>query len=60
VLLDDVAAFLDEERRTALFAALKKIGAQVWITGVDASAFSTLEGSGERFRVSAGRVESAG
>jgi DNA replication and repair protein RecF len=59
VLLDDVAAFLDEERRTALFGALKRLGAQIWITGVDASAFSTLEGSGERFHVSPGRVESA-
>ncbi|MCC6949239.1 MAG: DNA replication/repair protein RecF [Bradyrhizobiaceae bacterium] len=59
VLLDDVAAFLDEDRRAALFAALARLGAQVWITGVDASAFAALAGSGERFRVSPGRVEPA-
>jgi len=59
VLLDDVAAFLDEVRRAALFDSLKRLGAQVWITGVDESAFASIEGTGERFRVSPGRVESA-
>jgi len=59
VLLDDVAAFLDEDRRVALFDALMRLGAQVWITGVDESAFAALSGVGERFRVSPGRVELA-
>jgi DNA replication and repair protein RecF len=59
VLLDDVAAFLDEERRAALFAALGRLGAQVWMTGVDASAFSALGNAGERFRVTLGRVDPA-
>jgi DNA replication and repair protein RecF len=59
VLLDDVAAYLDEDRRAALFEALIKLGAQVWISGVDESAFASLSGAGERFRVSPGRVESA-
>lgn len=59
VLLDDVAAFLDEERRGALFEALMRLGAQVWMTGVDESSFSALRGSGERLQVSPGRVESA-
>jgi len=59
VLLDDVAAFLDEDRRAALFGALQRLGAQVWITGVDESAFASLRGIGERFRVSPGRVESS-
>ena len=59
VLLDDVAAFLDEERRAALLGALTMLGAQVWITGVDESAFAALKGTGERFRVSPGRVDSA-
>jgi DNA replication and repair protein RecF len=57
VLLDDVAAFLDEERRAALFHALAQLGAQVWITGVDASAFASLSKQSERFRISPGRVE---
>jgi DNA replication and repair protein RecF len=59
VLLDDVAAFLDEDRRAALYDALRRIGAQVWITGVDASAFAALQDAGERFRVSPGRIGSA-
>jgi DNA replication and repair protein RecF len=59
VLLDDVAAFLDEDRRVALFDALMRLGAQVWITGVDESAFAALSGVGERFRVSPGHVELA-
>lgn len=59
VLLDDVAAFLDEERRAALFDALGRLGAQVWITGVDGSAFAALPGTAERFRVSPGGVEPA-
>jgi DNA replication and repair protein RecF len=59
VLLDDVAAFLDEDRRVALFDALMRLGGQVWITGVDESAFAALSGVGERFRVSPGRVEPA-
>ena len=59
VLLDDVAAFLDEERRAALLDALMKLGAQVWISGVDQSAFAALKGAGERFQVSPGRIESA-
>jgi DNA replication and repair protein RecF len=57
VLLDDVAAFLDEDRRAALFDALARLGAQIWMTGVDDMAFSSLGGVGERLRVSPGRVE---
>jgi DNA replication and repair protein RecF len=57
VLLDDVAAFLDADRRAALFEALAGLSAQVWITGVDENAFVAL--GGERFRVSPGRVQPA-
>jgi DNA replication and repair protein RecF len=60
VLLDDVAAFLDEDRRAALFEALMQLGAQIWMTGVDESAFSALRGRGERLRVSPGVVARAG
>jgi DNA replication and repair protein RecF len=59
VLLDDVAAFLDEDRRAALFEALMQLGAQIWMTGVDESAFSALGGRGERLRVSPGVVAAA-
>lgn len=54
VLLDDVAAFLDAERRTALFAAVQELGAQVMVTGVDEAAFSDFDSAAHRFRVSPG------
>ncbi len=60
VLLDDVAAFLDAERRAALFRALEKLGAQVLVTGVDESAFSALDPSAARFRVTPGEAARIG
>jgi DNA replication and repair protein RecF len=59
VLLDDVAAFLDEERRAALFDALAELGAQVWMTGVDEGAFLALRGAGERLRITPGQIKRA-
>jgi len=56
LLLDEVVAHLDPERRTALFDELAKLGAQVWMTGADPAAFSGLAGSGEIFDVEAGRI----
>jgi DNA replication and repair protein RecF len=56
VLLDDVAAFLDADRRAALFAALERLGAQVLVTGVDESAFEALDSDAARFRVSPGEA----
>lgn len=41
-LLDDVAAHLDEKRRSALFEEIQTIGAQTWITGTDAAHFSPI------------------
>src|SRR5204862_7675593 len=51
LLLDEVVAHLDPERRTALFDELAKLGAQVWMTGADPLAFSGTVGSGEIFDV---------
>lgn len=39
VLLDEVAAHLDAERRSALFEELCVLGAQAWLTGTDAAVF---------------------
>lgn len=44
VLLDEITAHLDEERRAALFAEILRLGAQAWMTGTDRSAFVALEG----------------
>lgn len=59
VLLDDVVAYLDADRRTGLFQALRRLGAQVFMTGADEAAFSSLEGA-ERFAVRPGEVRRAG
>ena len=37
LLLDEVAAHLDAERRAALFEELAALGAQAWLTGTDAA-----------------------
>ena len=39
ILLDEVAAHLDETRRAALFAEIEGQGAQAWMTGTDADLF---------------------
>ncbi|MFG1391836.1 DNA replication/repair protein RecF [Xanthobacter agilis] len=55
LLLDDVVAYLDSDRRAGLFEALARLGAQVWMTGADPAAFAALEGA-ERFSVAPGRI----
>jgi DNA replication and repair protein RecF len=42
LLLDEVAAHLDADRRAALFARLAATGSQVWMTGTDAALFSAV------------------
>lgn len=44
LLLDEISAHLDAQRRAALFADILAIGSQAWMTGTDRSAFSALEG----------------
>jgi DNA replication and repair protein RecF len=56
MLLDDVSAFLDAERRDALFDLLARFGAQVFMTGVDLAPFAALGNTAERFAVTPGKV----
>jgi DNA replication and repair protein RecF len=56
LLLDEVVAHLDPDRRNALFAELAKLGAQVWMTGADPAAFSDIGASGEIFGVDSGQI----
>jgi DNA replication and repair protein RecF len=44
LLLDELAAHLDEDRRAALFADILGFGVQVWMTGTDRTAFEPLRG----------------
>jgi DNA replication and repair protein RecF len=55
-LLDEVAAHFDPRRRMALYAALERIGGQVFMTGADPAAFAGLEGRAEIFEVTPGKV----
>ena len=50
LLLDEVVAHLDPDRRAALFAELAKLGAQVWMTGADPAAFTDIGASRRDFR----------
>jgi DNA replication and repair protein RecF len=56
LLLDEVAAHLDAERRAALFAALAVLPAQSFLTGTDAGIFAPLQGLAEGFRVGSGAL----
>lgn len=42
LLLDEVAAHLDEGRRAALFETLSRTSGQVWVTGTDVQLFSAI------------------
>jgi DNA replication and repair protein RecF len=56
LLLDEVVAHLDPNRRAALFDELSKLGAQIWMTGADPAAFAEVGSTGEIFDVENGRV----
>ena len=56
LLLDEVVAHLDPNRRAALFAELAKLSAQVWLTGADPSAFSATHQASEIFDVEDGSI----
>src|SRR3954469_24447729 len=56
LLLDEVIAHLDPNRRIALFDELAKLGAQVWMTGADPAAFTDVGAAAEIFKVDSGRI----
>jgi DNA replication and repair protein RecF len=56
LLLDEIAAHLDETRRAALFDAIAHLGAQAWLTGTDARPFEALGHRAKLFHVSNGSV----
>ena len=56
VLLDEIAAHFDPRRRAALYGNLRRLGAQVWLTGADAAAFDDVADQAEIFVVTPGRV----
>ena len=60
MLLDEVLAHLDPERRAALFDALAALGAQVWLTGADPALFAALGTAAGLFAVTPGRAMRGG
>jgi len=51
LLLDEVAAHLDPERRSSLLARLESLRCQAWLTGTEAGLFSPLAGRAAAFAV---------
>lgn len=51
LLLDEVAAHLDEDRREALFEEIFSTGAQAWLTGTDPALFASLGGRAQEVAV---------
>ncbi len=51
LLLDEVAAHLDTNRRMALFAEIEALGAQAWMTGTGSELFDGLGGDAIRLSV---------
>lgn len=56
MLLDEVAAHLDEGRRAALFDLVDDLGGQAFMTGTDRSLFDALGDRAQRFTVADGAV----
>jgi len=56
LLLDDVAAHLDDARLGALFEALLQEGIQAWMSGADPAPFAPLRGSAQTFRFDDGSL----
>lgn len=56
LLLDEITAHLDADRRAALFDEILRLKAQAWMTGTDASAFEAVRGKARFWRVEEGSV----
>jgi len=56
ILLDEVAAHLDEARREALFAQILALRSQAWMTGTDRDLFCPLGQDAQIFAVNRGMI----
>ena len=56
VLLDEVAAHLDEARRMALFGEILSLGAQAWMTGTDRPIFASIASQAQILAVNRGKI----
>jgi DNA replication and repair protein RecF len=56
VLLDEVAAHLDQARREALFGEVLRLGAQAWMTGTDRDLFLPIAQDAQILTVNRGMI----
>jgi DNA replication and repair protein RecF len=56
LLLDEIAAHLDENRRAALFDLIDALGGQAFMTGTDRSMFAALGDRAQFFTVADGKI----
>jgi DNA replication and repair protein RecF len=56
LLLDEITAHLDADRRAALFQSLLALGTQAWMTGTDERDFAGLAGQARFLDVREGRI----
>jgi DNA replication and repair protein RecF len=56
LLLDEVAAHLDREHRSALFEEILALGGQAWLSGTDRELFAELSGQAQFVSVESGNA----
>ncbi|WP_436643609.1 DNA replication/repair protein RecF [Microbaculum sp. FT89] len=56
LLLDEVAAHLDDMRRAALYAEILALGSQAWMTGTDRALFADIAADSQGFEVANGAL----
>ena len=56
LLLDEIAAHLDDIRRAALYEEIGRLGAQAWLTGTDRALFQPIAGTAQCFDVTDGAL----
>lgn len=59
LLLDEVAAHLDDMRRAALFSEIRALGAQAFMTGTDRGLFTDIVDDAQCFEVARGGIAPA-
>ncbi len=57
LLLDEIAAHLDQRRRAAMFKAILALGTQAWMTGTDEHLFEAIERDAQCYRINQGTIE---
>lgn len=57
LLLDEIAAHLDEGRRAALYEMIDALGCQAWMTGTDYDLFKALENQANFFTIEDGGLK---